>query len=52
MLRMKSPLCFVNDDPDGINEILKKAEANTELSNWNKLRIINECASALLDLRI
>ena len=44
--------CFVNDDADGIIEILKDAAANTELSNWNKMRIINECQSALLDLRI
>ena len=42
--------CFVNDDADGINEIMKKVEANIELSNWNKLRIINECKSALFDL--
>ena len=42
--------CFVNDDADGIKEIMKKAEANTELSGWNKLRIINECKFALLDL--
>ena len=39
--------CVVNDDTDGIIEIMKKAEKNTELSNWNKLRIINECRSAL-----
>lgn len=44
--------CFVNEDADGIREIMKKAEADTELSNWNKLRIVNECASALLELRI
>lgn len=44
--------CFVYDDADGINEIMKKAENNTELSNWNKLRIINECKLALFDLRI
>ena len=44
--------CFVNDDADGINEIMKKAEADAELSSWDKLRIINECGSALLDLRI
>ena len=44
--------CFVNNDADGIYEILKKAEANAELSNLNKLRIINECISALFDLRI
>ena len=41
---------FVNDDADGIKEILQKAEANTELSNWNKLRIINECKAALIEL--
>ena len=39
--------CFVNDDADGINEIMKRAEENTELSSWNKLRIISECKSAL-----
>ena len=42
--------CFVNDDAEGINEILKKAKTTTELSEWNKLRIINECAAALFDL--
>ena len=44
--------CFVNDDADGIRAIIKKAEANTELSNWNKLRIVNECQAALFDLCI
>ena len=44
--------CFVNDDTDGIMEIKKKAEANTELSNWDKMRIINECQAALLELRL
>lgn len=44
--------CFVNDDADGIRAIMKKAEANTELSNWNKLRIVNECQAALFDLCI
>ena len=44
--------CFVNGDAAGIAEIAKKAEANTELSNWNKLRIINECQAALLELRV
>ena len=39
--------CVVNDDTAGIIEIMKNAEANTELSNWNKLRIINECKAAL-----
>ena len=43
--------CFVNGDAAGINEILKKAHANADLSPWYKLRIINECASALMDLR-
>ena len=43
--------CFVNDDASGIVEIMKKAEASTELSNWGKLRIINECESALIGLR-
>ena len=38
--------CFVNDDADGIRAIMKKAEANTELSGWNKLRIINDCQAA------
>ena len=44
--------CFVNDDADGIRAIMKEAEADTGLSNWNKLRIINECNSALLELRL
>ncbi|MBQ9872054.1 MAG: hypothetical protein IJM27_08970 [Eubacterium sp.] len=42
---------FVNEDADAISEIMKKTEADTELSNWNKMRIINECGSALFDLR-
>ena len=44
--------CFVNDDADGIKEIKNNAKANTGLYNWNKLRIINECDAALIDLRI
>ena len=44
--------CFVYDDADGIKEIMKKAEANTALSNWNKMRIINECNLALVDIRL
>ncbi len=44
--------CFVNGDADGINEILKRAEADTGLSGWNKMRIINDCGAALIDLRI
>ena len=43
---------FVNDDADGILAIMKKAEANDELSDWNKLRIINECQEALVELRV
>ena len=43
--------CFVNEDADGISEIMKKAEADTELSGWNKMKIISECRSALFDLR-
>ena len=43
--------CFVNDDADGINAIKKKAEASTEFSGLSKLRIINEYALALFDLR-
>ena len=39
--------CFVNDDAEGITEIMKRAEENTELSKWNKLWIISECKSAL-----
>ena len=42
--------CYVNDDADGIREIMKNAEANTGLSKWDKLRILNECQSALLGL--
>ena len=44
--------CFVNNDTDGINEIMKRAEANPALSNWNKLRIVNECKLALFDHRM
>ena len=43
--------CFVYADADGIREIMKKAEENVELSKWNQLKIINECKSALLDLK-
>ena len=42
--------CFVNDDADGITEIMKRAEENTELSNWNKLRIISEISECKLAL--
>ena len=43
---------FVNDDPDGIIEIKRKAEANDELPHWCKLKILNECDLALFDLCI
>ena len=42
---------FVNNDPDVIRETLKRAEANTDLSEWNKVMIINECTAALFELK-
>ena len=42
--------CFVDEDRDGIIEIMRRAEADPEMSNWNKLRILNEGTSALFDL--
>ena len=42
--------CFVDDNADGIQAILKKAEENADLSSWNKLRIINECKLAMLEM--
>ncbi len=42
--------CFVNGDANGIVKIMKNAEENAELSNWNKMRIINECKLALIEL--
>ena len=44
--------CFVREDADGIRAIMKKAEEDTDLSHWDKLRIRNEGQLALLDLRI
>ena len=44
--------CFVTGDADGIRAIQKDAEENKELSGWNKLRIINECTAALVELRL
>ena len=41
---------FVNEDANEIIKVMKAAEANTELSTLNKLRIINECQSALFEL--
>ena len=42
--------CFIRDDAEGIRGIMEKAEANGDISNWNKLRIVNECKLALFDL--
>ena len=42
--------CFINGDADGITEILHRAEANVELSTWNKMKIYNEAKAALLEL--
>ena len=44
--------CFVNNDEDAIKEILRRAEANTEISEWHKLKIMNECQAALLELKV
>ena len=33
-------------------QLRKKAEADPKLSTWNRLRIINECNSALLELHL
>ena len=44
--------CFVNEDAEGIQEIRKRAESNEALSRWDRLRIMNECGSALLELRM
>ena len=42
---------FVNHDADAIREILKRTEASLEFTEWNRLKIINECTSALYELR-
>jgi len=44
--------CFMDEDIEGIKEILRKAEANSELSKWDKLRIINECQAAMIELHM
>ena len=44
--------CFMDEDIEGIKEIIRKAEANSELSNWNKLRIINEAQAALVEIHM
>ena len=43
--------CFVNEDADGIDEIMKRTIEDSELSSLRKMRIINECKAALFDLR-
>ena len=43
-------VCFVNNDTDGINEIRERAEANAALSPLDKMGIVTECQTALLDL--
>ena len=42
--------CFVNDDANGIIEIMNRAKANTKLSCFTKQLIIHECKTALLEL--
>ena len=42
--------CFVDGDVDGITGIMKKTEEDSGLSGWSKLRIMNECTLALMDL--
>ena len=44
--------CFVNEDAEGLRAILKSAETDGGLSSWNRLRIMNECQEALLELRV
>ena len=44
--------CFINGDAEGINEIMRKAEASSELPNLHRLMIINECKSALIELHM
>ena len=44
--------CFMDEDTEGIKEIIRRAEENSELSNWNRLRIINEAQAALIELHI
>ena len=42
--------CFMKEDADGIEAILNQTIEDKELSGLNKMRIINECKSALFDL--
>ena len=42
--------CFMNEDANGLLAIMKNAEASTEFSSLNRLRIINECRAAAFEL--
>ena len=42
--------CFVDEDANGLLEILKNAKASNELSGWEKQMVSLECKSAALDL--
>ena len=42
--------CFVNEDANGLLEIMKNAKASNELSVWEKQMVTHECKSAALDL--
>ena len=46
----EKPNTIFRDEANEVNEIKKKAEANKNLLEWNKLKIINECNLALFDL--
>ena len=43
---------FMKEDKDGIEAILNQTIEDKELSNLNKMRIFNECKSALFDLNM
>lgn len=44
--------CFVDEDANGLLEILKNAEASNALSGWEKQMVALECRSAVMDLFI
>ncbi len=44
--------CFVDNDADGINAIMKRVETNKELANPEKIRLLNECRLATIDLHM
>lgn len=41
---------FVNEDANGLLEIMKNAKASSKLSGWEKQMVTYECRSAALDL--